>query len=300
MKVIRTIKGMQRETEKLRKHSEVIGFIPTMGYLHEGHIKLIREAKKISTKVVVSIFVNPIQFAQGEDFERYPRDEKRDIKICKGEGVDYVFIPDVREMYPDGFETFVEVVNLQRNLCGASRPGHFRGVTTVVAKLFNIVKPHYAFFGLKDYQQALIIKKMVRDLNFDVKILTVETVREEDGLAKSSRNEYLGPEERRKAVAISQSLAIAKKMLDEGKEIEEVKREACEFLERKGTKVDYFEIVHPETLEPIRNSNTLKNGYAIATAVFLGKARLIDNIVVKGNKIINMDFKTYRRIIKEV
>lgn len=291
MKVIRKIKMMQREMEKMRKKGKKIGFVPTMGYLHQGHIKLIREARKKSDIVVVSIFVNPTQFSRGEDYEIYPRDEKRDLKICRNEKVDYVFLPEVKEMYPDGYETFVQVEELQKPLCGMFRPGHFRGVATVVSKLFNIVKPHLAFFGLKDYQQALIIKKLVRDLSFDVKIEPIETVRDSDGLALSSRNEYLSEEERKLASFIPQALIMAKVMIDNGEQNpQKIKSECTKFLEEKGIKVQYFEIADPDNLQS-QTTKIDKKNYLIALAVFVGKTRLIDNFFVKNGKIFNFPKK---------
>jgi len=226
MEVIRKIKVMQEKAEDLRRKKKKIGFVPTMGYLHEGHLKIIREAKKISDVVVVSIFVNPTQFAKGEDYESYPRDEKRDLEILRKERVNFVFMPDVREMYSEDFKTFVEVSGLQDKLCGEFRPGHFKGVATVVTKLFNIVKPHVAFFGLKDYQQYVILNKMVKDLNFDIKIKPVETVRDKDGVALSSRNSYLSEEERKIAGAIPKSLLLAKDLILQGEEdAEKIKNE---------------------------------------------------------------------------
>lgn len=288
MEVIRKIKVMQEKAEDLRRRKKKIGFVPTMGYLHEGHLKIIREAKKISDVVVVSIFVNPTQFAKGEDYESYPRDEKRDLEILRKERVNFVFMPDVREMYSEDFKTFVEVSGLQDKLCGEFRPGHFKGVATVVTKLFNIVKPHVAFFGLKDYQQYVILNKMVKDLNFDIKIKPVETVRDKDGVALSSRNSYLSEEERKIAGAIPKSLLLAKDLILQGEEdAEKIKNIAKEFLiSHNINNIDYFEIADPDTLEPKRKCDS--RNCLIAVAVRIGKARLIDNIVIKNGKIYNL------------
>ncbi len=209
MRVIDTVAEMQQQANQWRREGLVIGFVPTMGYLHQGHLELMRCAKGKSDRVVVSIFVNPTQFAPGEDFERYPRDLERDMGLMRAVGVDAVFAPTVADMYPEGYQTYVEVGEVTRPLCGAKRPGHFRGVTTVVAKLFHIVKPHVAVFGEKDYQQLLTIRRMVRDLAMDVEIVGHPIVREPDGLAMSSRNVYLSEEERREALLLSQALAEA-------------------------------------------------------------------------------------------
>ncbi len=287
MKVIRNIKKMQSEAENLRLKKKKIGFVPTMGYLHNGHIRLIKEARKISDVVVVSIFVNPKQFGPTEDYERYPRNEKRDLWICKTENVDYVFIPSVKDMYPVGFQTYVEVEELEKTMCGVSRPGHFRGVATVVSKLFNIVKPHFAFFGLKDYQQALIVKRMIEDLNFDIKIKFVETVREPDGLALSSRNSYLSQDERKIARSIPESLVLAQNLVKQGvKEVPKIVSKIKEKLESAGAKVDYIEVVDPDTLERLK---IVENGrkYLVAIACFVGKTRLIDNFFFDGKRLRN-------------
>jgi len=290
MEVIRKISLMQKRMEDLRRKGKKIGFVPTMGYLHDGHLKLVREAKRFSDVVVVSIFVNPTQFARGEDYESYPRDEKRDLEMLKKEKVNFVFIPDVKEMYKEDFKTYVEVMGFQDELCGKFRPGHFRGVATVVAKLFNIVKPHIAFFGLKDYQQYVILKKMVEDLNFDIKIKPVETVRDKDGVALSSRNTYLSEYERKLASSIPSSLLLAKDMILSGEEdAEKIKNTAKDFLKSQGiTNIDYFEIADPDTLHPIKKIDRNRKNCLIAVAVRIGKARLIDNIVIRNGKIFNL------------
>lgn len=290
MEVIRKISLMQKRMEDLRRKGKKIGFVPTMGYLHDGHLKLVREAKRFSDVVVVSIFVNPTQFARGEDYESYPRDEKRDLEMLKKEKVNFVFIPDVKEMYKEDFKTYVEVMEFQDELCGKFRPGHFRGVASVVAKLFNIVKPHIAFFGLKDYQQYVILKKMVEDLNFDIKIKPVETVRDNDGVALSSRNSYLSEDERKLASSIPRSLLLAKDMILSGEEdAEKIKNTAKDFLKSQGiTNIDYFEIADPDTLHPLKKIDRNRKNCLIAVAVRIGKARLIDNIVIRNGKIFNL------------
>lgn len=281
MIVVRSPKEMQKIADEKRKEGKIIGFVPTMGALHEGHLALIREARKRSGFVVVSIFVNPIQFGPKEDYKEYPRDEEGDLKKCENEGVDCVFIPDVKDMYPENFSTYVEVHGLTENLCGKYRPGHFRGVTTVVAKLFNIVKPHLAFFGWKDAQQLLVIKRMVRDLNFDIEIVGIETVREKDGLAMSSRNLYLKEEERKQAPYLYKGLLYGKEIIEKGeKDAEKVKKEIEKFINKNVPlgKIQYVEIVDMENLKPLRE---IKGNVMIALAVFLGKARLIDNLRFK-------------------
>ena len=284
MKVIRSIQEMYKLSESARKEGKIIGFVPTMGYLHEGHLSLIRIARKRCDLLVVSIFVNPTQFGPNEDLNSYPRDFERDSKLCEKEGVDVIFAPTAEEMYPDGYSTWVEVKGpVTEVLCGAFRPGHFRGVTTVVAKLFNIVQPHFAVFGQKDAQQLVVIKKMTRELNFPVEIVAAPTVREKDGLAMSSRNEYLNENERKVAPKIYQSLILAKNMLLRGeRDTEKIKNEMRKFLESaKLIKVQYIDIVDADTLEPLKNA---RGRVMVALAAFLGRARLIDNIIVDLDK----------------
>ena len=284
MRVIRSIQEMYKLSESARKEGKIIGFVPTMGYLHEGHLSLIRIARKRCDLLVVSIFVNPTQFGPNEDLNSYPRDFERDSKLCEKEGVDVIFAPTAEEMYPDGYSTWVEVKGpVTEVLCGAFRPGHFRGVTTVVAKLFNIVQPHFAVFGQKDAQQLVVIKKMTRELNFPVEIVAAPTVREKDGLAMSSRNEYLNEKERKVAPKIYQSLILAKNMLLRGeRDTEKIKNEMRKFLESaKLIKVQYIDIVDADTLEPLKNA---RGRVMVALAAFLGRARLIDNIIVDLNK----------------
>ena len=281
MRIVTKSEDMQRLSIEYKRQGKTVGFVPTMGYLHEGHTSLINIAHKHADVVVVSIFVNPIQFGPSEDYDRYPRDIERDKEILEKMEVDVMFYPSVDDMYPKGFTTYVEVKGLSDKLCGRYRPGHFRGVTTVVAKLFNIVMPDVAVFGEKDAQQAIIIKRMVRDLNFPVKIIVGPTVREPDGLAMSSRNEYLTEEERKVAPAIYQSLLLAKSLVEQGeRDTSKIIAAMQEFLSKYDRiKVEYIEIVDKEELNPIER---LEKGEAlIAIAAYLGKARLIDNISVK-------------------
>ncbi len=283
MQVVLSVKDMQDLASSYKRRGQKIGFVPTMGYLHEGHLSLIRIAKKMSDVCVVSIFVNPLQFGPNEDFNEYPRDLMRDKELLEKEGVDILFLPDEREMYPIDFCTFVEVEGLSDVLCGKYRPGHFRGVTTVVAKLFNIVKPDIAVFGEKDAQQAIIIKRMVRDLNFDVKIVTAPTVREEDGLAMSSRNTYLTPEQRKEAPVLYKSLLLARKLIEQGeRDPEKIKKEMEKMIkENANCEIQYIEIVRKEDLKPL---DRIEGEVLIALAAKFGRARLIDNITVKVNQ----------------
>jgi pantoate--beta-alanine ligase len=256
-----------------------IAFFPTMGYLHEGHLSLIREARKIGDCLVVSIFVNPVQFAPGEDFEDYPRDLQRDLELARKNSADVVFTPDVKELYSNGFQTYVNLKELPNHLCGISRPIFFSGVATVVTKLFNIIKPHFAIFGQKDYQQMVIIRQMVCDLNFDIEIIGVETVREHDGLAMSSRNVYLTSEQRNSARCLYKSLQKAQALLssginDSGKIIDS----ASEVIKsRTNTEIDYITICDPKTLIDIKKIDTRA---LMALAVKVGKTRLIDNMIL--------------------
>ncbi len=257
-----------------------IGFVPTMGYFHEGHLTLIREAKKRADVVVVSIFVNPTQFGPNEDLDKYPRDLERDKRLAGGAGVDILFVPSTAEMYPDGYATYVEVVgDIAGVLCGRSRPGHFRGVATVVTKLLNIVEPDIALFGNKDWQQLAVIKRTVRDLNMGVEIVGVPTVREDDGLAMSSRNTYLTLEERKAALVLSHALRLAQDMVHTGKtgarEIIDALRNTIE--SERLIEVEYLEICDPESLSPIE---TVEAEALIAVAARVGKARLIDNALI--------------------
>jgi pantoate--beta-alanine ligase len=282
MEVVKNIQEMKKISNNLIQNKKSIGFVPTMGYLHEGHLSLVKKAREDNDFVVVSIFVNPTQFGPNEDFNSYPRDLKRDLDLLEKLNVDYVFVPDVNDMYPKDFSTFVEETKLSKFLCGRSRPGHFRGVCTVVTKLFNIVKPTRAYFGQKDAQQFRILRRMVRDLNLDVEMIEMPIVREKDGLAMSSRNTYLTPEERKEATRLYKSLLKAKEMIESGiKDTEIIKSEMKKILDHPLLKIDYIEIVDEETLEPVKK---VENKVIIALAVYLGKARLIDNMILKGSE----------------
>ncbi len=283
MKVIDSISGMRAWSLETRQVGYSIGLVPTMGYLHEGHLSLIREARKQSDRVVVSIFVNPTQFAPGEDLERYPRDFERDHLHCEQEGTACIFYPSVEEMYPAEHKTFVKVEELSERLCGISRPVHFRGVTTIVLKLFNIVRPDVAVFGQKDAQQSIIIRRMTEDLNMDVGIITAPTIREADGLAMSSRNKYLTPRERQEAPVLYKSLRMARSAFENGnRDFDDIrsKMEAMITSESSG-RIDYIEIVNTVDLTP---SFSEKGDILIALAVHFGKARLIDNCILKRNQ----------------
>ncbi len=279
MKIVKEIAELKKLVKQIKNKKKIIGFVPTMGYLHEGHLSLIRIAHKHSDYVVCSIFVNPIQFGPNEDFNRYPRDLKRDEGLLKSERVDLLFYPKLKAMYPDDYKTYVEVEELSSILCGRSRSGHFRGVATVVLKLFNIVQPDIAVFGEKDYQQAVIIKQMVKDLNLDVKIITGPIVREPDGLAMSSRNTYLSPEERINATVLYQALTWARNSFykENIKSPEYLITQMRQMIETKGGQVDYITIVNKNILTPVK---FIKKGDRILLAVFFGRTRLIDNIAI--------------------
>ena len=277
MKVIEKIDGMRELRQRLTKP---VGFVPTMGYLHEGHLALVRQARAENSSVVVSIFVNPAQFGSQEDFEKYPRDHVLDLAILEKEKTDIVFIPSVVEMYPPQFNSWVEVGKVTERLEGASRPGHFRGVTTVVAKLFNIVEPTRAYFGQKDAQQAIVIKKMVADLNMNLEIVTVPTVREPDGLAMSSRNTYLNPQERQTALVLYQALSLAQQLWSQGeKDAEQIRHEMVALIKQQPlADIDYVSIADNETLGEL---DTVNPPALVSLAVKIGKTRLIDNIVLE-------------------
>lgn len=280
MKIIRSIKEIKKELARYKKQGCTVGFVPTMGYLHEGHLSLIRQARNEADVVVVSIFVNPTQFGPKEDYRKYPRDLKSDLNLCRNAGVDYLFAPAAISIYPREYSTYVSVEGLTENLCGRFRPGHFRGVTTVVTKLFNIVRPDIAYFGQKDTQQAIVIKRMVRDLNMDIRIKVMPIVREKDGLAMSSRNVYLSSDERKRAAMIYRSLQEARDLIKlSKKDARDIKLKMRKILSSVATKIDYVSIVDPETL---RDVNTIKGRVLIALAVWIGKTRLIDNIVVRN------------------
>jgi pantoate--beta-alanine ligase len=280
MEIITSPDEMTRRAESARKSGERIALVPTMGYLHNGHLTLMREGRRQSSVLVASIFVNSAQFGAGEDFARYPRDFERDCAMLRTVPVDVVFAPEPAAMYSPDSQTWVEATEVTRGLCGAHRPGHFRGVTTVVAKLFNIVKPHLAVFGEKDFQQLRAIERMVRDLNFDVEIVPVPIVREKDGLAMSSRNAYLSPAEREDALALSLALRAAQEKHRSGACCaEEIVFAATRVLARmKGVAIEYVEAVDAETLAP---DLSLERPILIAIAARVGKTRLIDNIVLQ-------------------
>lgn len=280
MEIIRTVEGMKEFSQKIKESGKPIGFVPTMGYLHEGHLSLVRKAKEENDTVVTSIFVNPTQFAPTEDLDQYPRDEKGDSAKLKKEGVAAIFIPTIKEIYPTEYQTYVEVTELTKNLCGRSRPTHFRGVTTIVLKLFKIVNPDRAYFGKKDYQQFRVIEKMCRDLNFDVKIVSCPIVREKDGIAMSSRNKYLTEKERRDAIILYQALEKGKEIILNGeRNSNKIIQEMTNMIRSKKTlkKIDYVSIVDPYTLKDL---HYVDRNILIAVAVYFGKVRLIDNIEV--------------------
>lgn len=280
MKVISDIAKTRTYIRKVKRDGKTIGFVPTMGYLHEGHLSLIREARKNEDVVVISIFVNPTQFGPGEDYKRYPRDMERDKRLARGAGVDLIFTPTAAQMYPEGYHSYVNVEEITEPLCGRFRPGYFKGVATVCCKLFNIVEPNVAYFGQKDAQQAIVIKRMVRDLNMGFVIKVLPIVREEDGLAISSRNTYLSPKERRDALCLYQSLEEARRMITYGEnDPEKVIRRMRQIVAPKATKIDYISIVDTEDL---KEANELCGELLIALAAWIGKTRLIDNMIVKG------------------
>ncbi len=276
MKVIETIDEMKQVRAKV---DEPVGFVPTMGYLHEGHLSLVKRARDENSIVTASIFVNPTQFGPSEDFDSYPRDYPRDLAMLKP-FTDFVFMPTVADMYPQHYDSWVEVGEVSRHLEGASRPTHFRGVTTVVAKLFNIVQPTKAYFGQKDAQQLLVIKKMVKDLNMNLEVVACPTVREPDGLAMSSRNTYLKPDERKAAAVLYQSLKLAKQLWSQGeKDAEKIRRKMTELIQRQPlARIDYISIADNETLEELKE---VKPPALVSLAVKIGKPRLIDNIVLE-------------------
>ncbi|MFA6809041.1 MAG: pantoate--beta-alanine ligase [Eubacteriales bacterium] len=286
MKITEYISPLRENIEKARELGKTIILIPTMGYLHSGHLSMIGVARADDEDhekyyIVMSIFVNPIQFGPNEDYEKYPRNMINDIKLAEEAGVDIVFAPEVEEMYPDGQNlTTVKVSGITEDLCGASRPVHFEGVTTVVAKLFNIVRPDVAYFGQKDYQQFMVIKQMARDLNIPVKLIAVPTIREKDGLALSSRNLYLSETERKQAPELYQALQEGKKIILGGeKNVEKIKEIITHRIQKKtNAKIEYLEIRRAENLAPL---GTINNTVVIAVAARFGKTRLIDNILVE-------------------
>ena len=276
MEIIKTVAHMQQASDAIRMGGESLALVPTMGFLHEGHLTLMRAGKYHCDGLVVSLFVNPTQFGPTEDFEAYPRDTEGDLKKAETVGADMVFMPSPAEMYPQGAQTSVVVKDLPNHLCGLSRPGHFDGVTTVVAKLFHIVKPHVAVFGQKDYQQLTVISRMVMDLDMDIQIMGVPTVREADGLAMSSRNSYLSSEERKSALSLKKSLDLAQRLFNEGEKNAQVVKDFVRsyILEHPYTEIDYIALCDPITLDDV---NALSEGTLMALAVRVGKTRLIDN-----------------------
>jgi pantoate--beta-alanine ligase len=284
MKILKKITECKPVVNNLKKKCLIISFVPTMGFLHEGHLSLIRMARKACDRVFISIFVNPIQFGPGEDFEKYPRDMKRDISLAEKGGVDYIFYPTEKEMYGPDFKTSVEVKELGSIMCGKYRPGHFAGVATVVLKLLNIVRPDKAYFGQKDYQQLVIIKRMVDDLNLDVEIIGGPIIRENDGLALSSRNKYLSAEERENATILYGCLKMAKDMIKKGeKDLEKIRKVVITDLEKNRfvKKVDYFDFRDPRTLDRVKQVDKDGKNILAATAVWIGRTRLIDNMIIK-------------------
>jgi len=282
MKIVKTIQTMKATADKLRAQGKSIGFVPTMGFLHEGHLSLVREARKNNDIVVVSIYVNPAQFAPHEDLETYPRDFERDENSCDREETDYIFYPDDQKMYPQRYQTYIRVTEIEKKLCGISRPIFFQGIATVCTKLFNMVKPTRAYFGQKDYQQSLIIKQLVKDLNLDLDIVVCPIVREKDGLAMSSRNEYLSEIERKEAVCLYEAWNLGKKMIEAGEtNVEKIKQKMKEHIENyEFPKIDYIEVYNAADLSEFEN-NAIKEGResVIALAAMIGKTRLIDNVV---------------------
>ena len=287
MRIVRSVAAMQRIALGWRGKGR-IGLVPTMGFLHEGHLQLVRAARRQSRFVVVSIFVNPIQFGPKEDFRRYPRDFARDRRLLASAGADVIFYPSVEEMYPAGFATFVDVERLGDGLCGKSRPGHFRGVATVVAKLFNIVLPDIAVFGAKDAQQAFVIRRMARDLRFHTRVVIMPTAREKDGLAMSSRNVYLTPEQRVEAPVLHRSLLLARRLITQGeRRAAKVKAAMRRMVRREsGGRIDYVEMVDTDELRPVK---TIKGEVLVALAVHFGNTRLIDNIVLRTGSCVNSE-----------
>jgi len=279
MKVFCSPEKLSAAINRIRQGKKRVGFVPTMGALHAGHLSLIRQAAKENNTAVVSIFVNPAQFGAKEDLKKYPRPLKKDIALCRKARVDFIFLPDNEIIYPQGYSTFVNVGGLSEVLCGEARPGHFRGVTTVVTKLLNIVRPDVLYLGQKDAQQALIIARMIKDLNFPVKLKVMPTIRENDGLALSSRNAYLNKKERNEAVVLYKALLLAQTLIDNGQRSADriIKRMKQLISKKRSARIDYVAAVDLESLMPLEK---IKPGCLIALAVWIGKTRLIDNIII--------------------
>lgn len=280
MNIVHTINDVKNEIKKWREENLSIGYVPTMGYLHEGHASLIKKAREENDKVVVSIFVNPIQFGPNEDYATYPRDLNKDASLCEKYGADLIFNPEASEMYPDKIYSYVNVDLLTNNLCGAKRPGHFQGVCTVLTKFFNILNPTRAYFGEKDAQQLAVVKKMVQDLNFNLEIVGCPIVREADGLAKSSRNTYLNEKERQAALVLNKSLKETLNLLNSGeRNVSNIKDTICNIINKEPlAKIDYVSIVDSLTLQEVTEVNA---SILVAIAVYIGKTRLIDNFTFK-------------------
>lgn len=275
MKIVNTVAEVREQVKEWRKQGLTVGLVPTMGYLHEGHKSLIDRAVADNDRVVVSVFVNPMQFGPSEDLESYPRDMDRDAALCEDAGASLIFHPEPSEMYHDDFSSFVDMSTLTGRLCGKTRPIHFRGVCTVVSKLFNIVTPDRAYFGQKDAQQLAIIRKMVQDLNFDIEIVGCPIVREEDGLAKSSRNTYLSDEERKAALCLSRSVKLGQEIIHAGISAEELLGKMRAVIEAEPlAKIDYVSMVDALTMQPVEKAD---HNVLVAMAVYIGKTRLIDN-----------------------
>ncbi len=281
MEIIRTVKEMKEFSSRSRQAGKTIAFVPTMGYFHKGHLSLMQEARTRGDLVIVSLFVNPTQFGPKEDFKNYPRDFERDRKMAEGVGVDILFAPEASEMYPPDHQTIVRVEKVTQNLCGRSRPTHFQGVTTVVSMLFEIVMPHVAIFGQKDYQQLVAIQQMARDLHMSVEVLGMPTVREADGLAMSSRNTYLSPDERKAALSLHRSLQKANELLQKGeRRADRILREMDEILRSEPlVRIDYAQICDARTLLDV---DRIEGDVVVALAAYLGKTRLIDNLVYRS------------------
>lgn len=276
MKIVHTVEAVRGQVKEWRAAGLSVGLVPTMGYLHEGHKSLIDQAVKENDRVVVSVFVNPMQFGPAEDLASYPRDLNRDAALCEAAGADLIFNPELENMYSDDFSSFIDMNTLTKGLCGKSRPIHFRGVCTVVGKLFNIVQPDKAYFGQKDAQQLAVIRHMVNDLNFNLEIVGCPIIREADGLAKSSRNTYLSPEERQAALILSKSLELGRELIEAGeRDAETIKQAVTELIQTEPlARIDYVELVDWNTLEPVER---IEGPVLNAIAVYIGKTRLIDN-----------------------
>jgi pantoate--beta-alanine ligase len=281
MKIINEAGNMRNISRQCRKEGLKIGLVPTMGYFHDGHLALMKEARRHADRVVVSLFVNPAQFGPEEDLDRYPRNLERDAKLAEDSGVDYLFTPTADRMYGQDYQTWIEVEHLSKGLCGASRPGHFRGVATIVTKLFNIVQPDVAIFGMKDFQQLQVIRQMVRDLDMDIEIIGHPIVREHDGLAMSSRNKYLSQDERQKALCLYRALMKARRTVEEGERSSGKLRALIEseIVRHENARIDYIFIGDPDTLKPFETTINGKQ-LLVALAVYIGSTRLIDNILI--------------------